>query len=186
MASRLDSGVGQHPLGLRRGRVRLAAHEPRWAALFETEAAAIRACLGHMLIDVQHVGSTAVPALAAKPILDVAVAVAGEDAVVPAAARLATAGYVDRGSAGRNGGHLLVKETAPEVRTMHIHVVPAGDPQWDEYVRFRDVLRADAEVRQEYAQLKTRLAELHALNREAYTAAKAQFIHGVLSATGGA
>src|SRR5687767_14604822 len=113
-----------HPeIGLKRHTVRLVNHHPGWACLYELEAAEIRRLADELVVAVEHVGSTAVAGLPAKPILDIAIAVAGS-AVIPALVeRLGAAGYLDRGHAGRNGGHLLVKEFAAEVRSVHAHIV---------------------------------------------------------------
>ena len=169
------------PLGLARTMVRLVDHEPAWAALFIAEQTSIRTWLGELAVDVQHVGSTAAPGLAAKPILDIAVAVRASADVMLAADRLRNAGYLDRGSAGREGGHLLVREIAPEVRSAHIHIMDAADPQWSDYLRFRDRLRSDGDVRQKYAQLKAQLAHAFGADRRAYTAGKSAFIRQVLA-----
>ena len=168
-------------IGLRRHTVRLVAHEPEWHVLFAAEAEAIRSHAGDIAVDVQHVGSTAVPGLVAKPILDIALAVSTPDAVRRAADRLRDAGYLDRGSAGRDGGHLLVKDVAPDVRSVHVHIVEITDPQWRDYLRFRDALRADATLRGAYAELKTELLKAHAGDRRAYTAGKHAFIRHILA-----
>ena len=167
-------------IGLRRHTVRLVEHEPGWAALFASEASVIRRRVGDIIVDVQHVGSTAVAELLAKPILDIAIAVSAPDAVPLVADRLRDAGYLDRGSAGRNGGHLLVKEAAPDVRTVHVHVVDLTDPQWGDYIRFRDTLREDDAIRRAYHELKRELAETCGNDRQVYTAGKAAFIRSIL------
>jgi GrpB-like predicted nucleotidyltransferase (UPF0157 family) len=169
------------PIGLLRHTVRLVQHEPVWELLFATEAAAIRSCLGDIGVDVQHVGSTAVPGLAAKPILDIAVAVNAPEAVALSATLLSGIGYLDRGSAGRNGGHLLVREAEADVRTTHVHIVHVEDPQWEDYLWFRNSLRTDERMRHTYSELKTRLAEAHDTDRRAYTAGKDLFIRSVLA-----
>ena len=169
------------PLGLPRGTVRLVEHEPVWFTLFAAEEAVIRKCLGEVALDVQHVGSTAVLGLAAKPILDVAIAVATPGDVRLAAERLRGAGYLDRGSAGREGGHLLVREVSSDIRAAHIHIVEATDPQWSDYLRFRERLRSDGQVRSRYAQLKAQLAAAHSTDRRSYTAGKNAFIRQILA-----
>lgn len=85
-------------------------------------------------------------------------------------------GYIYRGDGGDNGGHLFVKESAPDVRTVHLHVVVYGDWQWQNYLRFRDLLRWDGHLRREYAILKQELGVRYADDRKAYTAAKEDFI----------
>jgi GrpB-like predicted nucleotidyltransferase (UPF0157 family) len=137
--------------------------------------------IGHLVLDIQHVGSTAVPGLAAKPIIDIAVAVASLVDVQRCRPLLIALGYLDRGDAGREGGYVFVKERVPEVRTHHLHMVTIDDPQWANYLSFRDRLRADAALRKEYAALKWKLQERFACDRQGYTAAKDAFIRRVLA-----
>ncbi len=125
-------------------------------------------------------GSTAVPGLPAKPILDIAVAVQSRDTIPIVAIRLAEAGYVDRGDLGSDGGHLLVKESEAEVRIVHLHIVEQADSQWRDYIAFRDALRRDSKLRQWYSSLKRRLAERFPDDRKSYTDAKNRFIQEVL------
>ena len=73
-----------------------------------------------------------------------------------------------------------MKEAAPEVRTHHLHLVALDDPQWGNYLRFRDGLRADATLRTQYATLKKALQEQFSQDRKAYTAAKHAFIRAIL------
>ena len=131
-------------------------------------------------MDIQHVGSTAVPGLVAKPILDIAVAVHAKDAIPRVIARLVALGYIDRGDGGSDGGHLCVWEPEPDVRTVHVHVVEEADPQWRDYLFFRDRLRADEGARRRYDETKRRLAATHPHDRRAYGAGKEELIEGVL------
>src|SRR5262245_5354343 len=100
-------------VGLKRGMVQVVAYQAEWPDLFEHEQRVLHQLLGHFVLDIQHVGSTAVPGLDAKPIIDIAVAVASL-AVIPRCQPLLCAfGYLDRGDAGRDGGYLFVKESTP-------------------------------------------------------------------------
>lgn len=169
--------MNRRPIGLKRDSVRLSAYNPEWSGAFEIQAADIRRALGHLAADVQHVGSTAVPGLPAKPILDIAVAVTSHENVPEAARRLSAAGFIDRGAArAGDGGYLLVKDREPNVRLSHVHIVELADPQWRGYLDFRDALRANARLRDEYAELKRSLAERYPTDREGYTAGKREFI----------
>ncbi len=167
-------------LGLKRHTVRVVAHRPEWHELFEREQRALLERVGHLVLDVQHVGSTAVPGLDAKPILDVAAAVPSAEVVPRLVGPLGDLGYVYRGDAGADGGHLFVKESAPEVRTHHLHMVAADDPQWRGWLLFRDALRADEELRARYAELKRALRGRFAEDRKGYTEAKNEFVSGVV------
>ena len=165
---------------MKRNTVRVVEYDPAWGAHFEAEAAAIRHCAGALVLDLQHIGSTAVPGLAAKPILDLAMAVRCSDDVVKVATLLTAAGYSDRGDQGRKGGYLLVRYSEPEVSAVHLHIVPQTDSQWRAFLDFRDLLRRNAGVREEYAEVKRRLATRFPHDRKQYTACKDAFVARVL------
>ena len=156
--------------------MRVVAHRAEWQALYERERHALMECVGHLAVDIQHVGSTAVSGLDAKPILDIALAVPSAQDIPRLVRPLGELGYVDRGAAGSDGGHLFVKESAPDVRTHHLHVVAATDPQWREWLLVRDKLRADGALRASYAGVKGSLQERFAEDRRGYSEAKNEFI----------
>lgn len=169
-------------IGLKRGNVELAEHRIEWSAFFEREKALILDCIGNKILDIQHVGSTAVKGLLAKPIIDIALAEADYSAVQDIADQLVRkAGYMDRGDQGREGGYLLVKECEPEVRTVHLHMVAANDEQWRNYLLFRDTLASDPLIRQAYADLKQELCKKYGNNRLKYTESKHEFICKVIA-----
>jgi GrpB-like predicted nucleotidyltransferase (UPF0157 family) len=124
-------------IGLERGTVRVVPSDDRWPAAFAQERHCLRARIGHLVLDIQHVGSTAVPGLAAKPIIDIAAAIASPAYVQHCRPLLIELGYLDRGDRGRKGGCVFVRERAPNVRTHHLHMVNIDDPQWANYLRFR-------------------------------------------------
>ena len=172
-------------IGLRRHTVRVVAHRREWHALFESERRALLERVGHLAVDVQHVGSTAVEGLEAKPIIDIALAVASAEDVPRLRHPLEGLGYIYRGDAGGDdGGHLFVKESAPEVRTHHLHVVSVDDPQWHEWLSFRDELRANEALRASYSDLKKALQERFAEDRKGYTQAKNEFVESVVRPPG--
>jgi GrpB-like predicted nucleotidyltransferase (UPF0157 family) len=174
-------------LGLKRGRVRLAADEAgAWPAAFEALAAPLRRGLGQDAASLEHVGSTAVPGLVAKPIVDIACLLAAGVEVPVVASRLATLGWIDRGDKRGEGGWLLVLADAPDHRVAHLHLLPAGDAQWERYLRVRERLRGDPAARAAYGELKRRLAERHPGDRAAYTAGKAAFLSQLLDGSAAA
>ena len=175
-----EDRAGEGALGLRRHTVRVVAHRAEWQALYKRERRALMERVGHLAVDIQHVGSTAVPGLAAKPILDIALAVPSTQDVPRLVGPLAEIGYLYRGDAGSDGGHLFVKESAPDVRTHHLHVVAEDDPQWREWLLVRDKLRADEALRTRYSELKEALKERYAEDRRGYTEAKNEFIRGLV------
>ena len=170
-------------VGLARGTVALVDTDPEWERLYHAVATDISAALGDAVDQVEHVGSTAVPGLPAKPIVDIAVVLTEGTNIGDVVSALENAGFIHCGDKGDEGGVLFVFENRPEHRLAHIHVHAPGDHQWDQYLRFRDRLLAEPSLRAAYAQLKKRLAGELSMNRGAYTAAKAKFITEVLDRT---
>jgi GrpB-like predicted nucleotidyltransferase (UPF0157 family) len=174
-------------------KISIVAYDPQWPELFRRECEHLRACLpAGMLGRIEHFGSTAVPGLAAKPIVDMMVEVTDLEAarteIVPV---LEAQGYdyFWRPTAGTEGGlpfyAWFIKRTADGTRSHHIHMVEADFPHW-ESLRFRDILLAHPEIAQGYLRLKLDLAAAHPNDREAYTDGKTEFIAGVLrQASGG-
>jgi GrpB-like predicted nucleotidyltransferase (UPF0157 family) len=110
-------------IGLKRSAVELFDHDTGWAILAIKACDAVRNACCEFIVDVQHVGSTAVPGLPAKPILDIAAGVTTFDSLPEISRRLTRSGYLYRGDHGDAGGHLFVVESAPDIRTIHLHVV---------------------------------------------------------------
>ena len=167
-------------IGLKRHTVRVVDHEPSWPALFADEWESLHRTLGDLVADIQHVGSTAVPDLPAKPILDIAIAIDTLDIIPDIVERLTGIGYIYRGDGGDGGGHLFIKESEPDIRTVHLHVVELSGTQWKNYLLFRKILCDDATARKRYADIKIDLAKRFPDDRKAYTSAKDEFIRGVL------
>lgn len=162
-------------LGLRRHTVGLAQHDPTWAEAFESFASEVCTALDLPRARVQHVGSTSVPGLVAKPILDVAVGVLPTESIESVAAGLVALGLIDRGYQGEGVGHFLVREPVPNLRSVHVHIVPFESESWQKDIRFRDRLRTDPDLRRRYGECKTRLAALFPDNRAAYRQEKDKF-----------
>jgi HAD superfamily hydrolase (TIGR01509 family) len=166
-------------IGLARGTVRLTEYTQTWEGCFRAERAAILRALEQTAVDVQHVGSTSVPGLPAKPIIDIAIGVKSLDDVKQAVSALTTLGYEYFGCSEERGGHFFAK--GPDhARTYYLHLVEMDSHEWRDYLAFRDTLRADPILRGEYAELKRRLAAQYASERGCYTAEKAWFIEYVL------
>jgi GrpB-like predicted nucleotidyltransferase (UPF0157 family) len=127
---------------------------------------------------IEHVGSTAIEGLAAKPVIDIMAAVDTLHASRPAIQPLETLNYVYF-PYRPDIEHWFCKPS-PAVRTHHLHLVPFGSRAWCETLAFRDCLRSQPALAAEYASLKQQLAALHRFDREAYTDAKAPFIARVL------
>lgn len=130
---------------------------------------------------IEHIGSTAVPGLPAKPLLDIALAFRDRAALEAARGVLQAAGYEDRGDLGVAGGVVLAK--GPHASRTHLlHLVEASDGQWERWTAFRDALRGDPGLRAAYAALKADLAARCPEDRVSYAAGKRRFIERVASA----
>jgi GrpB-like predicted nucleotidyltransferase (UPF0157 family) len=174
--------VSQTPdpaLGLPRGTTVIRDYDVRWIQKFDTEAETLRSILGASVSEIEHVGSTAVPGLAAKSVLDLALAFDSAKNLTQARRLLRAKGYTDRGDQGEEGGVVFVKGPA-SARTHHLHLVQAGSDQWRRYLTFRDTLRIDHVTREGYATLKKELAR-YRRDRPAYQQAKGAFIQETLA-----
>jgi tRNA threonylcarbamoyladenosine biosynthesis protein TsaE len=135
---------------------RLAEHDPAWAKLFSAEAERIVEALGDLLVEIEHVGSTSVPGLAAKPTVDVAAGTTTLELPSDAVRRLADLGYEDAGADSRPRERRFRKgESFP--RRIILHVVEWGGPMWRDYLAFRDELRSEPALARDYADLKRSL-----------------------------
>jgi GrpB-like predicted nucleotidyltransferase (UPF0157 family) len=160
-------------LGLRQATLALAPHDPAWAGAFDAEAARIRAALPDAAFEIDHIGSTAVPGLPAKPILDIAMR-AGADDEPRIADGLVALGYIDR---GLRSGRLFIRLRDGDVRTHNLHLYRPDDPDCRDQIAFRDALRADPNLRDRYAVLKQDLASrLGNAGRGRYADAKTDFV----------
>jgi GrpB-like predicted nucleotidyltransferase (UPF0157 family) len=167
-------------------KTRICPPDPGRAAQAAVEIDRLTAALRPWLVDgVEHVGSTSVPGLAAKPVIDLMASVEDLDRTVAGAGdQLAAHGwcYVPPGLDLWPWRRFFVLPDASGAhRRAHLHLLPVGHPRWAEQLAFRDALRADATLVARYAQIKRRLAEQHGADREAYTQAKTDFVREVLA-----
>ena len=167
-------------LGLAPGTVRVVEYDPRWPALFDAEAARLAQALGAGLpLALEHMGSTSVPGLAAKPILDILAGYAPGAASVDDYVRaLVAAGYTHRGEQGIPGREFFRRG---DPRSYHLHLAVRGGAFWTSQLAFRDRLRADPALRDAYAELKRELAARFPRDREAYIDGKTAFVLEVLA-----
>jgi GrpB-like predicted nucleotidyltransferase (UPF0157 family) len=173
-------------LGLRYGTVRLEPYNPEWAGSFAEERRRLLEALSGTSCQVEHVGSTAVPGLCAKPILDIAIGMVVGTLIEPIVSALRGIEYQYRGDAGEAGGRIFVREAAEHVRTHHVHVVDLDGAQWEAYLRLRDFLRTSRAARRIYATEKELLADRYPGDRRGYTAAKDTVVQKLLAQAQGA
>ena len=165
-------------LGLASGTVRVVPYDPEWPRLFDAEALRLREALAPLAIVLEHTGSTSVPGLAAKPVLDMLAGVPSDAPIEPYIAALVAAGYVHRGEQGVPGREFFRRG---DPRSYHIHLTRIGSAFWYEHIIFRDYLRTHADARDDYARLKRALADRFPTDRGAYIDGKASFIRGVIA-----
>lgn len=160
--------------------VALLAYDPRWPTLFEAERERLLTLFPGAFVAIEHMGSTAVPGLAAKPVIDILAGVESMAAARGLSAPLCANGYTT--SAEFNAAladRQWFMRWADGHRTHHLHLVVHGGPVWTQRLRFRDALRADPVLAARYAALKAGLAAQYPKDREAYTEAKAVFVQAV-------
>jgi GrpB-like predicted nucleotidyltransferase (UPF0157 family) len=158
--------------------IEIVSYDLSWPRLFHDEAEMLRVVLAPWLAGpIEHIGSTAVPRLAAKPIIDIMAGVETLEDSRPAIAAATEMGYCYLPYQAETK-HWFCKPSRL-VRTHHLHLVPVGAAAWARQIAFRDYLRAHAEVAREYEMLKRQLAQKHRLDREAYTQSKSSFIERI-------
>lgn len=166
-------------LGLERGIVRLVPYDPAWPELFVTESGRLADAFrrANLTVEIEHMGSTSVPELPAKPILDILVGYP-TGANVPAYVQtLVDAGYEHRGEQGIPGRQFFRKGNP---RSHHVHMAVIGGSFWREHLAFRDALRSQPATRAAYAALKMDLASQFPADREAYIEGKTTFVQEVV------
>ena len=155
-------------------------YRSEWPRLFRMHAARISAALGDAVLQIEHIGSTAVPGLAAKPIIDILVVVEDsgkENAYLPA---MTGCGYELRVREPEFHEHRMFRTTD---RGVHVHVLSRNSPEIGRYLRFRDSLRGKAAYRTQYQVLKQTLSEQDWPDLNAYAAAKSELIEAILRAS---
>ena len=164
------------------GPIIIEDYNPLWPQQFEKIRARLASVLGEIAAAIEHTGSTAVPGLAAKPILDVDVLLKSSADLTLAISKLAAMGYQHQGDLGVPGRDAF-KAPYHDV-PQHLYVCSAGSQEFSRHIKFRDHLRTHPEDSAAYATLKRKLAREFHLDRDAYTNAKTDFIADILRRTG--
>jgi GrpB-like predicted nucleotidyltransferase (UPF0157 family) len=157
-------------------KIEICPHDPRWRDGFETEAKNIARALGSNLIAVHHIGSTSIPGIFAKPIIDMLVDVKDINDVDNHNSTMESLGYEVMGEFGIDGRRYFRKDNDAGVRTHHVHIFENGSPHIARHLAFRDYMIANPDQAHAYSELKQRLAGEHAENPEEYMDGKDEFI----------
>ena len=161
--------------GLKRGTVALIEHQEEWNKIFNLDKDIILQILGNSVVDIQHVGSTAIPGISAKPIIDILVGLKNIFEAEHFISKFEEKSYEFRPNASTQDRILYIKG-GENFRTHHIHVVQYDSNEWNRMIRFRDYLRENSNVALEYKELKEELAVKFPDNREEYTKGKENFV----------
>ena len=165
--------------------IEVVDHDSMWEAAFAEEARKLRDAFGDALVTIHHVGSTSIPGLLAKPIIDILVVLQETETIDRFNASMEELGYRVRGECldaeipGTPGRFYFSKDTSG-TRTHHVHVCALGHPEIADKLAFRDYLRANPERAGEYGMLKQRLAAEHRRDNVGYMRGKHAFVRSVL------
>ena len=166
-------------LGLRRGTVAVEPHNAQWETAAQQAIEKLQNILGSIVIGAQHIGSTAIRSICAKPIIDIVVGVADFDDILAMNDVLEKNGFIFRGQDVPDQYLYVCGDT--DTRTHHIHAVIYDSEAWNNYINMRDYLNCHNEDAQAYSQLKERLAEQYPDDRNKYTEMKSAFISEILA-----
>ena len=158
--------------------IRVVPHDPRWHEMFQDEVASLRNILGDSAREVHHMGSTAIPGICAKPIIDVLVVVRDIAAIDGFDETMRARGYLPKGENGIPGRRYFVKGSE-ETHTHHVHIYQAGNPDIQRHLAFRDYLIAHPEEARGYGRLKEDLARRFATDGASYTRGKDVFVQAI-------
>lgn len=169
-------------LGLKKGDVELHNHETAWEENAKQTIAYIEKLLGDIVVDIQHIGSTAITNIKAKPIIDIVVGVSNIGKIKPILNDLASAGVVHRPNNDLPEYMMFIMgDLDREIRTHHIHIVPFNSEEWNNQLNFRDYMNAHPDKAKEYETLKLNLMNQYHDNRSMYTSNKDSYIKNIFN-----
>jgi GrpB-like predicted nucleotidyltransferase (UPF0157 family) len=160
----------------------IVEYDPQWPIIYQKEKEAILEALGDLVLGIEHMGSTAVPGLPAKPLIDICLGLRQIDDAMKCVEPLSLLGYeyvpeYEKVLSERR----YFRKGPPGRRTHHLHMWEMNTEGWKRHVLFRNLLRADPDMAQQYLTLKQELAQKYGNNRPAYSDAKSAFIEPVLA-----
>lgn len=167
-------------IGMKRGTVYLEPNQTEWERAAEETIQTLKSILGSVAVDIQHIGSTSIRTISAKPIIDIAVAVNDYELILSKRDELEKADIVFRFDERPEQLLFVMGNFEKDTRSHHIHVVIYGSDEWNNYINFRDYLNSNTEAAREYEAVKLRLAEQYPDDRIAYTDGKQEVIDRLL------
>ena len=158
--------------------IEVLEYDPSWSEEFQIYASRLGAALGQLAMNIEHIGSTSVVGLAAKPIIDLDVVISSRIVLKEVIAKLALINYIHQGNLGIPGREVF---NCPEGKRHHLYVCSVDTPNLHNHLIFRDYLRTHPDAVRAYSELKRRLALQHHDNRELYNKSKTKFIQSILA-----
>ena len=168
-------------LGLKRGTMQLEPHDKQWDEAAIQTIRKLKSILCDDDIDIQHIGSTAIPAIKAKPVIDIVVGVTDFERIMLHNEQLQKEGIFYRGSDVEYQILYVMGDMEKDIRTHHIHVVKWNGTEWRNYIHFRDCLNANENMALQYQRVKEELESKYADNRKLYTKGKKDIIDIILN-----
>lgn len=160
-------------------KVEVVPHDPRWKDAFEVESNRVADALGNTVVGIHHIGSTSIPGIYAKPIIDLLVEVNNITQVAARKSHMESLGYEVMGEFGIPGRQYFRKDNRDGIRTHHIHTFAMGSAQIERHLLFRDYMIAHPDEAQAYSDLKRMLAKQYPTNIESYMDGKDGFIKAI-------
>jgi len=165
-------------LGLERGLVKLEPYNDKWSKLFDEERELLSSRLKELIIAIEHVGSTSIEGLFAKPIIDIAIGVSSLDVIIELKEKVKALGYVEV-PVSLDGKHVFARYKEKKI-THFLHVMIYNQNLWIDQISFRDYLRSDLDAKIEYIKLKEKLANKYPNDVVSYTNEKKEFVNSIL------
>jgi GrpB-like predicted nucleotidyltransferase (UPF0157 family) len=164
-------------IGLERGKVKLLPYQLEWKELFTEEKQSLEGAIGNNIVEIEHIGSTSIPGMISKPIIDIAIAIYNFEEDKVCIAPFKQLNYEYKGEFGIPRRYYFVKGTQ---RRFHLHLNEILSEHWINHIFFRDYLIKHPNKAKQYADLKNKLAQQFKSDREAYTVGKSSFIEKIL------
>lgn len=156
--------------------VKVVPHNPQWKTEFELESQQIAKILAENIIFIHHIGSTAIPNIYAKPIIDLLIEVKDINLIADKTSAMVGLGYEAMGEFGLSGRRYFRKEDPPGIRTHHVHIYQTNSTEIDRHLAFRDYMIAHPQEAKQYSQLKQELAQRYPDDIESYMDGKDEFV----------